>query len=156
MSEVADAHFGAFIRYHNGLAKYVHLRTGVRTEKTKLIIYWGKAGTGKTRAVWDAHGFASIYPVPQPNGGSVWFDGLDSKSVCLLDDFYGWIPLHLLLKMADRYPLDVPIKGGMCRFRCTHLYITSNKHWSEWYKWDELGNNLREAFERRIDEIKEF
>lgn len=156
IKDVADLHFGVFLKYHNGLGKYLHLSSPVRTEKTKLHIFWGEAGTGKTRKVWDNHDRDDVYALPQPNGGSVWFDGMGVRKVLLLDDFYGWIPLSLLLKLADRYPLSVPVKGGMIQYACTHIYITSNKPWQEWYGWEVLGNNLKAAFERRIDVIEEF
>ncbi len=119
-----------------------------RAWPTELHILWGEAGSGKSRHVWELD--AEVYPVPNPNGGSLWFDGYVGQDVVLLDDFYGWCPLHLLLKMADRYPLQVPIKGGHTEFVAKSLYITSNKPWREWYKWDELGNQLMAAFERRI------
>lgn len=154
ISDIAGEHFGIWCRYRKSFDAYQLLRSAPRGEKTKLVILWGKAGTGKTRLVYDTHG-KDVYDLPRPNGGSVWFDGL-AHSVLLIDDFYGWVPLHLLLKLGDRYPLRVPVKGGMVNFNCTHLYITSNKHPDEWYHWSELGHNLREAFDRRIDEIKEF
>ncbi|KAF8784594.1 Replication-associated protein like [Argiope bruennichi] len=38
-----------------------------------------------------------------------------------------------LLRLLDRYPLKVPIKGGYAEFNSEIIYITSNQHWSEWY-----------------------
>lgn len=159
---LAESHFGAWVRYRKSFAEYRSLRSPQRSWKTRVIIYWGVAGAGKTMSVYRESGGPGgtdgVYDVPRPNGGSVWFDGFDPSrdSVVLLDDFYGWIPLHLLLKLGDRYPLRVPVKGGMVNFNPKKLYITSNSHWLDWYKWDSFDHNLQVAFERRIDEIKEF
>lgn len=156
--EIAENHFGAYCRYYKAFGRYGGLRARPRNEKTHSIVYWGKPGTGKTRTVYDTFGSGAVYDMPRPNGGSFWFDGLipGKHRVLLLDDFYGWLPLHLLLKLMDRYPLQVPIKGGMIEFNCEKLYITSNKHYDEWYDWSKLGHNLKQAFIRRIDEILEF
>jgi len=152
--EIADEYFGEWVRYNKAFTRYRTLICPPRNFKTKLIIYWGAAGSGKTRKVYSEGG--NVYPVPQPNGGNVWFDGLENQESVLLDDFYGWIPLSLLLKMADRYTMQVPVKGGMVNFAPKNLYITSNSHPNEWYKWGEMNSNLRAAFDRRIDEIVEF
>lgn len=155
--ELANANFGLWCRNRKSFSAYRNLVWEPRSEKTYSLIYWGKAGTGKTRAAYDTYGTGAVYDLPRPNGGSVWFDGLSpGHSVLLIDDFYGWLPCHLLLKLMDRYPLQVPVKGGMVNFACKYLYITSNKHWDEWYDWSKLGHNLREAFIRRIDEELEF
>jgi len=153
--EIAESFFGDWVRYRKSFQAYRTLLACPRTWKTELIILWGKAGSGKTLQVYSENEKGEVYDLPRPNGGSVWFDGYHHE-VLLLDDFYGWIPLHLLLKLADRYPMQVPCKGGMLNFNAKKLYITSNTHPDEWYKWNEFNNNLRQAFDRRIDLIKEF
>lgn len=146
--QIADEYFNQWVVYRRSFAAYRDLLQQPRQHITEVHILWGEAGSGKTRHVWELG--LSVYPLPHPNGGSVWFDGYNGEQVLLLDDFYGWIPVHLLLKLGDRYPLRVPIKGGMTQFVSTKLYITSNKPWSDWYKWDELGHELKQAFNRRI------
>lgn len=156
--EVAELDFGTYIRYARNLNRYRTLRMPERQSKTRVIIYWGASGTGKTRLAYTRHQKDMVYDLPRPNGGSVWFDGYDPKShTCvLMDDFYGWVPLHLLLKLGDRYPMRVPIKGGMVNFCPEELIITSNKPYKDWYRWEDFGQVLLQAFERRIDECREF
>lgn len=148
--EIADEHFEAWVRYNKAFNRYKSLGQPRRDFKTELHILWGAPGTGKTMYIYDNHERDEIYPLPRPNGGSVWFDGLTTQKVIIIDDFYGWIPIHLLLILADRYPAQVATKGGHTQFLCTHLYITSNKPPEEWYRWDELGQDLWGAFKRRI------
>lgn len=152
--EIAENYFSAWCANNGAFRRYRTLKDETRSWKTLVIISWGDTGTGKTRAVYEAHN--DVYDLPRPNGGSVWWDGYVGQEVVLLDDFYGWIPLHLLLKLGDRYPLQVPVKGGMTNFRPKYLYITSNRPWTEWYKWEELGYRLKDAFERRIDSCVAF
>lgn len=155
-SEVAISEecFPAWCRYHKAFRRYRDIHVEVRSWKTTFTILWGDAGTGKTRAVYDQFGFDKVYDVPRPNGGSVWFDGYVpvNHEVILFDDFYGWCPLHLLLKLADRYPMQLPVKGSHVPMVAKHLYITSNTHYDEWYKWDEFASALKDAFVRRIDD----
>lgn len=156
--EIAEANFAAFCRYYKSFRVYRNLLVVKRTWKTEVVIYWGEPGTGKSRKVYDDNDPTQIYDVPRPNGGNVWFDGYQSEQhdVILLDDFYGWIPLHFMLKLMDRYPMQVPIKGGFSHFTSKKLFITSNKKWEEWYNFAEFGDDLKKAFKRRIDHVCHF
>ncbi len=149
---IAEGWFGTWIIHHKAFDKYRGMLVEPRAHKTELAVHWGCPGTGKTRDVFsfaDNLGF-SVYVVPRPNGGSVWFDGYEQEEVILLDDFYGWIPLNLLLSLADRYPLKVPYKGGHVEFTSKVLFITSNSDLSSWYDWEKFPTDLRRALERRI------
>lgn len=146
--EIAEEFFGDWCRHYKAFKRYKSLKVAVRDWPTEMHILWGEPGTGKTRSVWEKG--LTVFPMPQPQGSSIWFDGYEGQDILLLDDYYGWLPLHLILKLGDRYPLRVPIKGGMVDFTSKYLYITSNKPWEEWYKWSELGNSLQGAFRRRI------
>jgi len=74
----------------------------------------------------------------------------------VIDDFYGWLPLNFMLQLMDRYPMQVPVKGGYVNWAPRFIYITSNKHYVHWYKWLEHGNDMLRAFERRIDKLVHF
>lgn len=151
--EIAQEHFGPWCRYYKAFKRYKGLLTEGRSWKTEVHIYWGKAGTGKTKKAYDdaKEQDWAVYDVPRPNGGSVWFDGYEGHEVLLLDDFYGWVPLHLLLKLGDRYAMQIPVKGGMVPFTARRLVITSNSPVDEWYRWGEFNSELRAAFDRRVD-----
>lgn len=154
--EIAQDHFSRWCMYRRSFEAYRTLLSVRRTEKTKLFIFWGAAGTGKTRTVYEQLGYDEVYDLPRPNGGSVWFDGFIGQRCLLIDDFYGWIPLHLLLKLADRYPLRLPRKGGFVEFNAKILVITSNQFWEDWYKFGNFCPELKQALQRRIDAILEF
>lgn len=87
----------------------------------------------------------------KPNGNSVYFDGYDEHDTIILDEFYGWLPWDLLLRLADKYPLTLQTKGGSVNCAIKNLIITSNKGLLEWYP------NIKDidAFIRRITFYKD-
>lgn len=148
--DLARTHGEQFIKYFKGIqarfgALAVDRDPNVAPE---ILVYWGASGTGKTRkAVGD---WPDAYILTKPNkDGNVWFDGYQGQETVILDEFYGWIPYDLLLRMCDRYPLRVPIKGGTVKFAATRVVFTSNKPWKEWYPHIDDTS----AFERRIREF---
>jgi len=56
----------------------------------------------------------------------------------LIDDFSGaasHIRLQNLLRITDRYPMSVPVKGGFVNWAAQRIYITTNIHPRAWYDW---------------------
>lgn len=102
-----------------------------RDWQPSVIVYWGRTGAGKTRAVFDnLHSTEDIYVHP---GGS-WFDGYEGQPIVLFDDYAGSeFKLQYLLKLLDRYPMQVPVKGGFVSFVPREIYLTSNLDPADWY-----------------------
>ena len=96
------------------------------------MVYHGKTGAGKTRSVMDnVDDPEDIYIHP----GGQWFDGYDGQPIVLFDDYAGSeFKLQYLLKLLDRYPMQVPVKGGFVSFVPQEIYITSNLDPNDWYK----------------------
>lgn len=65
-----------------------------------------------------------------------WWDGYDSHPNVVIDDFYGWISYDELLRVCDRYPCKVPVKGTFVEFVSKWTFFTSNKHVWEWYSFE--------------------
>lgn len=110
----------------------------------KVIFIVGNSGTGKTRWAWE--NYPDLYSKPEGH----WWDGYTDQKTILLDDYYGDIPYSQFLKVLDRYPLNLPIKGGFVAAAYDTIIITSNKSFTQWYP--EPNN----AIKRRIHEIKNF
>lgn len=155
--DIADSAFETWCKYHKAFARYRLLKCQPRDFKTRVVVRWGVPGSGKTRGVFDACEPGSVFVVSRPNGSAVWFDGYEpaKHTNVLLDDFYGWLPWSLLLQMCDRYPLTVPVKGGMVNFRPTTVWITSNSAPNTWYDYSRSGIELG-ALDRRIEETLHF
>lgn len=136
-------------RYQQGIraarAALAHPRDKAITPT--ILIWWGDSGTGKTRKAVEE--YPEAYILTKPNGnGVVWFDGYYGQKVIIFDEFYGWVPYDLMLRILDRYPLKLQIKGGMVECQATTFIITSNKPWTDWY----AGIDDKSAMERRIKE----
>ncbi len=112
-------------------------------------MYWGFTGTGKSRRVRELAG-EDAYWVSNPGRGQpVWFDGYMGQRSIVFDDFYGWIPWSMLLRLLDRNPVNLNCKGTTALCLATAFYFTSNAHPSMWYKHVPYA-----ALERRITIIE--
>lgn len=150
--EIAKAHPKTFIRYNKGIDEYIKTAhdKGPRLHKTRVELYVGVPGTGKTHMAGEEGGQADAYwKTPDK-----WWDGYTQQDTVILDDFSGWIQWTQLLHIMDNKPTDVEVKGGKRGFNSKKLIITSNYHPKDWYSEE---NNRRPkpmaALMRRIDRI---
>lgn len=149
--EIRSEFFTVYAKYPRAITEYIHDLQTKRTWETEVIVYWGKTGTGKTRAVYEFISLDDIYVHP----GDSWFDGYHGQSVALFDDFNGSeFKLSYLLKLLDRYPMQVPIKGSYVNWVPKHIFITSNKDPQVWY--ENAHEEQRRALFRRINTIRHF
>lgn len=149
--EIRDEFFKTYARYYRAIDALISDCQSLRDWQTEVIVYWGKTGTGKTRQVFEFHDRADIYIHP----GDHWFDGYTGQPVALFDDFCGSeFKLTYLLKLLDRYPMKVPIKGGFVNWIPKKIFITSNKNPDDWYPC--AYSEHRNALKRRLSVITEF
>jgi len=120
------------------LERYQQLSLRSTHRELKVYVIVGEPGTGKSRWAWD--NFPELYSKPEGH----WWDGYSGQDTILLDDYYGDIPYTTLLKVCDRYPLLLPVKGGFVPAKYTTVIITSNR---SPYNWNYGNIN---AFFRRI------
>lgn len=109
----------------------------------RTLYIHGPAGCGKTRAIHEA------YPDAYWKPDGPWWDGYEGHSVVVLDDYYGDLPYSQLLRVLDRYPLRLPVKGGFVPAEFTTVLITSNARLDEQYPGIPQPDR-REALYRRI------
>ena len=145
---LAEKHPAVYIRYFRGIDNYLKLLHPIapRDFKTEVFYYYGPPGTGKSRrALEEAKSIApdSIYYKPR----GLWWDGYQQQKCVIIDDFYGWIKYDELLKICDRYPYKVQVKGSMEEFKATHIWITSNIDTDVLYKFEGYDDA---ALRRRI------
>lgn len=128
LAVVAENHFGSFLRYQRGIHQYRLLKTPVRDWPMEVEVYWGPSGTGKSRICHEKYPGAFWKPA------GPWWDGYDGQQTVVLDEFYGNQLAHTeLLRLLDRYPFQVPIKGGFVNFCSLRVCFTSNVHPRDWY-----------------------
>lgn len=151
MNTMLDEYLLEMARYPKLYQMIRSLTKPVRVNDLQVILFFGEPGTGKTRKVWDDHPDHWSVPI----GDKLWFDGYDLDPVVLLDDFAGAVSKVSLtdtLRLLDRYPIQVPIKGGFTWFMPDVVYITTNIHPRGWYKW--LGREVHwRALIRRFTQV---
>jgi len=110
----------------------------------------GPAGTGKTKWLDDTYGTTG-YTIAPDNLGR-WFDKCDCDVVLFDDVEAGQVPPFSLWKrLCDRYPIQVPVKGGFIWWKPKVIVFTSNQAPSKW--WGELDELNKGAFDRRVTDI---
>ncbi len=88
---------------------------------------YGPTGSGKSRrAHRESEALCPGSVLWLPDQSLRWFDGYNGHKGLVLDDFTGDAELPFLLRLLDRYPLKVPIKGGFMEFVGRIVWITSN------------------------------
>lgn len=88
-----------------------------------IFFLHGPPGCGKS--MWAHNAYPNAYVCEDTQQG--WFDGYFGQTTVIFDEFTGNIPLHLLLKILDYWPLRVPIKGGFVPMRAHTFVFTSNQ-----------------------------
>lgn len=147
--DISDEHFNSFIRYRRSINAYRSLHSPQRNWVCSVIVYWGRTGTGKTRSVMENATNLWIYP------GKEWFDGYDQHKQVLFDEFTGaTFKLGYLLKLLDRYPMQVPVKGDFVSWCPEEIYITSNL--DPWTWFENANQEHVSALFRRITFIYHF
>nr|UVF58770.1 MAG: replication-associated protein [Abudefduf bengalensis circovirus] len=148
LSAVAEELPEVFVRYGRGLVSWVDFSRVAKERdfKTRVHVYVGPTGCGKSRLVHAASNAAgSVYYKSRGE----WWDGYVGQRSVVIDDFYGWLKHDEMLRICDRYPHRVPVKGAFAQFVACDIYITSNRHVWEWYRYEDFDAS---ALMRRIDE----
>ena len=164
ITEIVLDHTQAFLKYHKGIEKaaaYLFKAEGYSPKQ--VFIHWGKTGTGKTRSVYDEHGYDNVFKWSA--GMGKWFDGYDQQEVILCDDlrytvdngkcFLNGRSIAWWLNFLDGYPVQVEVKCAMKFIRASHVYITTNQDPREW--WADMPKEIgHDPFYRRITRVVHF
>lgn len=157
LEEVANTTEGCIniVKYPRGLTLLKSISTPKRSIPPLVVWLFGTTGTGKTRAAIAAA--ERLFPNDEAwiSGKNLeWFDGYENNPTSIIDDYRpSFTTFAFLLRLLDRYPLRVPIKGGFTQWNPALIIITTNKSardiWS--YRTEEDLDQLS----RRIHTIRE-
>ena len=133
---------------------------GKKAEKPTVHWFYGKTGTGKTRTAYEdacrIYGYDNLW---MSKNDDKWFDGYQGQPAVILDDIRpSTHKFSFLLKLLDRYPIEVPIKGGFARWCPKEIWVTAPSTPRELYRnyvTQEPYEGI-EQLERRIDQLLEF
>lgn len=150
MMDVAQNHFGDYVRYHTGFEKYKKLvqQKNTRDFRTvKVSIYAGSTGTGKTRSAMEHNDVFKI------SGSELqWWDGYEGEKRLVIDEYDNQIPCTKLLGILDGYQYRLPIKGGFTYAAWNEVIITMNCGLIH----PNAKKEHLQALERRINDIRIF
>lgn len=131
------------------LEKWCTYLEPAREEKPFVHWIWGASGTGKSKIAAE---YNDIYW----KDDTKWWDGYDRHETVVIDDFRGYqMRFTYLLRLLDRYPMRVEVKGGYRQMNSKNIVITSIVHPEQIYSQvADLDEPIRQLI-RRIDKITE-
>lgn len=153
VAEVADKFPDWVLRYPKGVEILCRLRVPPPVvREVEVRLYVGPTGTGKT---WTAvHEDPDVYV----KDSGKWFGDYSGQKCVVFDDFAGaasHITLTELLRMLDKYRVEVEVKGGFVWLEASLIIVTSNLHPRKWYEWKDRESQY-DALMRRFDLVKCF
>ena len=104
--------------------------TRLLTRSRHVAVYYGVPDSGKS---WlsrkeAGQGYYTKDPCTR------WWDGYRGQRAVVFDEYEGDIPLQLLLRWFDDYPVQVETKGGWVDLKATHIWIPTNHPPESWYR----------------------
>lgn len=116
-----------------------------------VLWFWGPTGVGKTHAAQEHVGDDSP---PYWVYDGKWWCGYDGHENVIWDEFRAdQVKFSRLLRLLDKWPVDVEVKGGSVQFMAKLIIITSNKHPKDIY--DKSDEEVQQLL-RRIKEVRHF
>ncbi|UDN67424.1 replication-associated protein [robinz virus RP_1170] len=162
--DIVERYTSQFIRYPRGIERTVEIlgagrpgggrqfKTGYRFVKLQFIVYVGETGSGKSRMAAELCKGESTYYKPHGK----WWDGYNGQHNVVIDDFYGWIAYDEILRITDRYPHKVEVKGGFIEFTSKRLFIPSNERIEKWWTTHCYNEEKVKPIRRRLDIYEDF
>lgn len=105
----------------------IYLKYNEKKRDYPPVVKWffGPTGTGKTRKAVEEAG--SDYYMSSRN--LKWWEGYDAHEDVIIDDFRkDFCTFHELLRILDRYPYRLEVKGGSRQLLAKRIWITSCFH----------------------------
>lgn len=144
--EIQEADIRTYMRYYKAIdrVRFNLAMAEDEYEPVEVLVFWGAAGSGKTRRAYEID--RKLYNVVDTQ----WWDGYRGQETILFDDFYGGVKYSLFLRLTDGYKFQLPIKGGFTWKKWKRVIITSNKPPELWYT-----RGMTDALARRLKTIEE-
>lgn len=141
-----------FMRNHAAISKLCAMYDKPRPYGPCTVeIWWGVTGSGKSHRAF--HEYPQAYRKSIPGK---WWEGYRGENVVVFEEFNPEedkeLRLPELLKILDKYPYQVELKGGSCQLKANHFIFTTNMDPRKWYE----GHPQQPALARRIGKVIRF
>lgn len=139
----------AFVRNHSGLrALKSALTKPIWRDNIKVVWLYGPTGRGKSHLLATIARTPGVDAYWKPTGA--WFEGYSGEPFIFMDDFRaGDMQFSDLLKLCDKFPVRVPIKGSSAMMAADKIFITTPQEPEVTYnEHEDIGQLMR-----RIDYI---
>lgn len=145
----------AVVKFHKGLTVLRALTRPRRVDPPTVLWFYGTTGTGKTKtAVELAQQFAGD-DWWISSGSLRWFDGYDGQRVVIFDDLRTkHCEFSFLLRLLDRYPCSVEIKGATVGWTPQYIIITAPD--PPRIQWSLRTTEQLDQLERRVSHQLQF
>lgn len=148
--QIFDQFGEQYLKYYKGIERAIGFFSKRRTWKTTVHWFYGPTGTGKTRTAFENCPLAYF-----KSASNHWWDGYHGQETVIIDDYRAdFCKFSALLRLFDRYPLSVEVKGGTVEFLAKDIYITT-PHSPE-RTWASRTNEEIGQLTRRIEDIQNF
>jgi len=154
-----DASF-AIIKHLQVAAPYLESARDFNSDPPKVTWFYGPTGTGKTRrAIHECVQEFGVERVYIKSDSGTWFDGYDGHDAVVFDDFRSsWFEFSFLLKLLDRYPHRVQVKGSSRQWKPKVIYITAPHRPQDTYRAmqeSDVFDTIQQLL-RRITHVEEM
>lgn len=152
LEDVCKEYPEVLCKYPNGIKMLNVYSQKPRTQPPRVVYIHGPPGAGKTRLAMTYS--SDIYTVDNPK----FWDGYEQQHVVLFDDikkpFLKDFTFTQLLRVCDRYPCRVNIKGGSAIFNSPIIVFTADRSIESLF--DHYEQIDIDQFKRRITDIIEL
>ena len=119
-------------------------RTAVR-EGLEVNYLWGETGVGKTSYVYENEGIGNTYTVSDYGHA---FDKYEGERCLLLDEYTGQLSMPSILKILDKWPMQLPARYTNRWAAFSRIWVVSNIPPADLYTY--VPESQRRAFFRRF------
>ncbi|CAM9979757.1 unnamed protein product, partial [Heterosigma akashiwo] len=138
-----------YVKYHKAVTAIRALAVPKREWKTEVLWYYGPTGTGKSRRAFEM----TSDPYVHNMSSGKWFDGYEGQEDVIFDDMRkDTFKFHELLRLFDRYPMKVQVKGSSVNWCPKRIIVTTCFKPDQMY---ETREDLQQLM-RRINSVVYF
>lgn len=153
LGEIAQEFPKEYIRYHSGLKAFqttVLMKPRDRSVPPIVCWWFGPTGVGKSRRAFELYGETAYVKM-----NNQWWDGYLSQETVIIDDYRPSLcTFQELLRLIDRYPMRVQVKGSSVELSAKRFVFTTPKRPE--VIWEGRTEEALNQLLRRITDIEEF